>query len=101
MTAKWEAPKGCSVVRTWTPTDANDNPTGPLELIGWVPANEPVIVFVSVYGDGAADDGSVKMARDGVLSIPSRDPAGKLLGRIGYFYPEVLERRGVSLEGLK
>lgn len=80
------------VVRTWHPAR---EPGGPLTFRrivegGEIPEEHAVDLFVAHYGDGARQDAVDLFGEFGGIEWKALDPAGKILGWVGYFYPEAL-----------
>jgi hypothetical protein len=81
-----------NVVRTWTPAREPGGPYHPREVVegGGITDDKAVTLFVEHYGDKARKDAVDQFGEFGGVEWPVRDPAGKILGWVGFWYPEAL-----------
>jgi hypothetical protein len=80
-----------NVVRTWQPAREPGGPILPRQIIegGGTTDDKAVALFVEKYGQGARQDAVDSFGESGGVEWKVQDPAGKILGWVGYWYPEV------------
>lgn len=79
------------VVKTWQPAREPGEPIKPRRILsgGGTTDDKAVALFVEKYGAGARQDAVDSFGEHGGVEWKVQDPAGKILGWVGYWYPEV------------
>jgi len=81
-----------NVVRTWTPAREPNEPMTFRRVVedASTTDDKAVELFVEHYGSGSRQDAVNQFGEFGGIEWPVRDPAGKTLGWVGYWYPDAL-----------
>lgn len=83
---------GTEVVRTWTPAREPGEAMTFAKVVdgGNTTDDEAVELFVQHYGSNSRQDAVNQFGEFGGVMWAVKDPAGKILGWVGYFYPDAL-----------